>query len=132
MRDTWARLLKQAGWVVRIEQIVPTASRTKRADIAATSPAGEEIALDVMVTAPPQLHLPVGVHLFDAAKAKASRYEVLPGGRLPNGVQLIPLIHNAAVPFLDHHAMVLFQKLVAQASAREEPGNPAYWQPNTH
>ena len=71
MRDAWAKLFKQAGWIVRIEQVVPTVSGMKRADLAATSPAGEELALDVMVTAPTALEGPAGVHLYDAARAKA-------------------------------------------------------------
>ena len=67
-----------------------------------------------------------------AAKAKASRYEVLPEGLLPNGARLVPLILNATIPFLDHHAMVLFEKLVAKAGSRQDPGTPAYWHPSNH
>ena len=55
IRDTWADLLKKAGWTVRVEQLVPTATGHKRADLVATGPQGEDIALDVMVTAPPDV-----------------------------------------------------------------------------
>ena len=88
IRDAWAHPLKQAGWTVRIEQVVPVSSGggTRRADLAATSPAGEELALDVMVTAAPELSTPPGPHLYDG-----------PASRLPD-TRLCPMAVSPMVP----------------------------------
>ena len=86
--------------------------------------AGEELALDVIITAQTDLGTPVGEHLYEAARAKASRYDLVPNGRLPNGAAFAPLLVSATVPFLDHHAMVLFERVIAPAGARTDPGAP--------
>ena len=132
LRDAWATLIKQAGWTVRVEQLVPTSQDHKRADIVATGPSGEGLALDVMVTAPVAHDTAIGPHLYQQARAKASRYHVLPASSLPDGTQFLPLIHGAVVPFLEHHAMELFHRLARQAGQRRDPTAPAYWQPSLH
>ena len=132
LRDAWAQLFKQAGWTVRLEQLVPTTSEPKRADLIGIGPSGEIVALDVMVTAPPDLASSTASHLFQQARAKARRYHVLPADTLPDGSRMIPLIHGAVVPFLEHHAMEFFHRLARQASQRRDPGSPAYWQPSLH
>ena len=132
IRDAWASLLKQAGWTVRLEQLVPTATGHKRADLVATGPQGEDIAVDIMVIACPDVLDPPHAHLQASASAKASRYHVFPNCRLPNGALFIPLIMNATVPFLDHYAMQFFLRLYQCAGQRRDPGAPAFWHPSLH
>ena len=132
LRDAWGALFHQAGWTVRTEQLVPTRDDFKRADLSATSPAGEDVAVDVMVTSPSDLSVRSHDHLHAQALAKASRYGCGPGGLLPNGTRFVPLIHSGVVPFLDHYAMELFTRLCRQAGLRKDPASPAYWHPSLH
>ena len=132
IRDQWAVLLRQAQWHTRLEQLIDTPDGPKRCDIAATGPAGEELVLDVMITAAPDPARPVSSHLLQAAQAKASRYAVQPGCALPRGGTFYPLLMSAGVPFLENSAMRLFHRLCATAGRRTDPGAPAFWHPSLH
>ena len=61
--DAWANLFRQAGWTL----LVHTREDYKRADLSATSPAAEDVAVDVMVTAPADL----GICYHDLALFKS-------------------------------------------------------------
>ena len=126
----WAGLFKQAGWTVRIEQLVPTRTDYKRADLSATSLLAKMSRMSWSLLLLTSASVAMTICTAKQALAKASQYGCGPGGLLPNGTRLIPAIHAGVVPFLDHYAMELFTRVSRQAALRRDPCSPAYWHPS--
>ena len=133
LRNAWAELAREAGWHVGLEQLVRTHDgATHRADIVATSPEGTQWALDISITASPDLFAAPHDHLQRSADAKATRYT--PGGQrtLQDGHTLVPLIHSADSPWMCQEAAGFLQRLLRSYAARQAPVEPEDWLQHCH
>ena len=126
LRDTWAALLRRAGWHVQLEQLVTTTAGPHRADLVTIPATGMAQALDFHITAPAMPTDPTGPQLHQASLAKAARYHTTPNGLLPGDVRFIPVTYAAALPFL-HVSGLRLHRVLRELAERSLTPTAAAW-----